>query len=157
MYALSVVVLIVTIQDGKIMWYEALVLVLTYLIYIAGKFIANLHFPLLSAADVIFRNFPNFLHVLIPIVMYWNDIMSQKARTIVAKIRRQSRVRPYRERVEITPLLAKVGTNGTSNGVSNGASNGISNGKSQESRINIQHRLYPIVETYEGKFYGSLG
>lgn len=88
--------------------------------------------------------------------MYWNDIMSQKARTIVAKIRRQSRVRPYRERVEITPLLAKVGTNGTSNGaingISNGASNGISNGKSQESRINIQHRLYPIVETYEGEF-----
>lgn len=48
MYALSVVVLIITIQDGKVMWYEALVLVLTYLIYIAGK---------LTAANTIYGNF----------------------------------------------------------------------------------------------------
>lgn len=37
MYALSVIVLIVTIQDGVVMWYEALALVLTYLVYIAGN------------------------------------------------------------------------------------------------------------------------
>lgn len=42
MYALSVVVLILTIQDGIVMWYEALILVLTYLIYIAGKYCSKL-------------------------------------------------------------------------------------------------------------------
>lgn len=62
--------------------------------------------------------------------------MSQKARTIVAKIRRQSRVRPYRERAEITPLLATVGSN-------------KSNGKS--TSINFDTHLYPIVENLEGK------
>lgn len=68
--------------------------------------------------------------------MYWNEIMSHKARTLVAKLRRQSRVRPYRERAEITPLLA------TSNGHKQ-------NGKS--SVINMNDRLYPIVEVYEGE------
>lgn len=68
--------------------------------------------------------------------MYWNDIMSHKARTLVAKLRRQSRVRPYRERAEITPLLH--------------ASNGHKqNGKS--SVININNSLYPIVEVFEGE------
>lgn len=37
MYAISVIALIITLEDGKIMWYEALVLVLAYCIYIAGK------------------------------------------------------------------------------------------------------------------------
>lgn len=67
--------------------------------------------------------------------MYWNDIMSHKARTLMSKIRRQSRVRPYRERAEITPLLA------TPNGQKQ-------NGKS--TAINMNDRLYPIVEVYEG-------
>lgn len=67
--------------------------------------------------------------------MYWNDIMSHKARTLMSKIRRQSRVRPYRERAEITPLLA------TSNGHKQ-------NGNS--TAINMNDRLYPIVEVYEG-------
>lgn len=39
MYAVSVISLIVVLQDGKIMWYEALALVLAYMIYIAGKYI----------------------------------------------------------------------------------------------------------------------
>lgn len=70
------------------------------------------------------------------IVMYWNEIMSHKARTLVAKLRRQSRVRPYRERAEITPLLA--------------AQNGHKqNGNS--SVINISNNLYPILEVYEGE------
>lgn len=73
-------------------------------------------------------------------VMYYNDIMSQKARTVVAKIRRQSRVRPYRERAEITPLLATVGTK----------SNGSGNGKSHGTTIHIDNQLYPIVEDFEG-------
>lgn len=69
-------------------------------------------------------------------VMYWNEIMSHKARTLVAKLRRQSRVRPYRERAEITPLLS--------------AQNGQKqNGNS--SVINISNNLYPILEVYEGE------
>lgn len=56
MYGVAVVALIFTLQDGKVMWYEALALVFAYIIYIA--------------------------------VMYWNEIMSHKARTLVAKLRR---------------------------------------------------------------------
>lgn len=37
MYAISVIALIATLQDGVVMWYEALALVMAYLIYIAGK------------------------------------------------------------------------------------------------------------------------
>lgn len=67
-------------------------------------------------------------------VMYWNEIMSHKARTLVAKLRRQSRVRPYRERAEITPLLS--------------AQNGHkTNGNS--TSIDINSQLYPIVESFE--------
>lgn len=67
-------------------------------------------------------------------VMYWNEIMSHKARTLVAKLRRQSRVRPYRERAEITPLLS--------------AQNGHkTNGKS--TAIDMNSHLYPIVEVFE--------
>lgn len=36
MYAVSVISLILTLQDGVVMWYEALLLVLFYMIYIAG-------------------------------------------------------------------------------------------------------------------------
>lgn len=109
MYAVSVIALILTLQDGVVMWYEAALLVLFYIIYIA--------------------------------VMYWNDIMSHKARTLMSKLRRQSRVRPYRERVEITPLLAN----------SNGRkSNGYqTNGKS--TVIEMENRLYPLLEEAEGK------
>lgn len=93
------------------MWYEAALLVLFYIIYIA--------------------------------VMYWNDIMSHKARTLMSKLRRQSRVRPYRERVEITPLLAN----------SNGHKpNGYhTNGKS--TVVEMENRLYPLLEETEGKAF----
>lgn len=37
MYGISVIALIITLQDGIVMWYEALCLVLAYVIYIAGK------------------------------------------------------------------------------------------------------------------------
>lgn len=74
-------------------------------------------------------------------VMYWNEIMSQKARTIVAKLRRRSRVRPYRERTEITPLL-------TTSSHKNGMSNGISNG----TTVHIDNQLYPIDEIVLGEF-----
>lgn len=61
--------------------------------------------------------------------------MSHKARTLVAKLRRQSRVRPYRERAEITPLLSDQNGH-TKNGT---------------SAININNGLYPILEVYEGE------
>lgn len=71
--------------------------------------------------------------------MYWNEIMSQKARTIVAKLRRQSRVRPYRERTEITPLLT--------------ASESQKSLKSNGATIHIDNdHLYPIHEIVPGKF-----
>lgn len=38
MYAVSVISLIFVLEDGRIMWYEALALVLAYMIYIAGKY-----------------------------------------------------------------------------------------------------------------------
>lgn len=68
--------------------------------------------------------------------MYWNEIMSHKARTLIAKFRRQSRVRPYRERTEITPLLT------------------VHNQHKQNentSVINISNKLYPILEIFEGE------
>lgn len=71
------------------------------------------------------------------LVMYWNEIMSQKARTIMAKLRRQSRVRPYRERTEITPLLT---TGSTKNGAT----------------INIDNHLYPIDEIEPGFVFYTL-
>lgn len=37
MYGISVIALIITLQDGIIMWYEALTLVLAYFIYIGGR------------------------------------------------------------------------------------------------------------------------
>lgn len=37
MYAISVIALISVLHDGQIMWYEALILVLAYMIYIAGR------------------------------------------------------------------------------------------------------------------------
>lgn len=111
MYAVSVIALILTLQDGVVMWYEAALLILFYIIYIA--------------------------------VMYWNDIMSHKARTLMSKLRRQSRVRPYRERVEITPLLA------TPNGHKpNGYhTNGLS------TVVEMENRLYPLLEETEGKSF----
>lgn len=60
--------------------------------------------------------------------------MSHKARTLMSKIRRESRVRPYRERAEITPLLSN--SNGHKN---NGATVDIP-----------MDRLYPIVEVVDG-------
>lgn len=115
MYAVSVVALILTLQDGVVMWYEAALLVFLYIVYIA--------------------------------VMYWNEIMSHKARTLMSKLRRQSRVRPYRERVEITPLLA------TSNGHK---PNGYhTNGKS--TVVEMENRLYPLLEETEGKAFMKSG
>lgn len=73
--------------------------------------------------------------------MYWNDIMSHKARTLMSKLRRQSRVRPYRERAEITPLLA------SSNGhkANGNKKNGLT------TVIEMENRLYPLLEENEGK------
>lgn len=78
---------------------------------------------------------------MIFVVMYWNDIMSHKARTLMSKLRRQSRVRPYRERAEITPLLA------TSNGhkANGNKTNGLT------TVIQMENRLYPLLEENEGK------
>lgn len=36
-YAVSVISLIVVLADGKVMWYEAMILVLIYILYLAGK------------------------------------------------------------------------------------------------------------------------
>lgn len=85
--------------------------------------------------------------------MYCNDIMSRKTRTMLSKLRRQSRVRSYRERTEITPLLAtqkngKSISNGL-NGV-NGVNGFTENGKNGTT-IHIQNVLYPIEENYAGK------
>lgn len=78
-------------------------------------------------------------------VMYWNDIMSHKARTLMSKLRRQSRVRPYRERAEITPLLSP----------SNGhKANGYkTNGKSTVIEMDDRrdNHLFPVLEETEGK------
>lgn len=38
-YAIAVLGLIVVLQDGRVMWYEALGLVLTYFLYITRKFL----------------------------------------------------------------------------------------------------------------------
>ena len=37
-YAITVFLLILTLRDGRIEWYEALILVLSYFLYILGKF-----------------------------------------------------------------------------------------------------------------------
>lgn len=37
-YAITVLLLILTLRDGRIEWYEALILVLLYVLYILGKF-----------------------------------------------------------------------------------------------------------------------
>lgn len=77
-------------------------------------------------------------------VMYWNDIMARKARTLLAKLRRQSRVRPYRERTEITPLLATTDKNTT-------AVITTKNGTTQNGTvIHVPNHLYPIEEDFNG-------
>lgn len=48
MYAVSVISLIVVLQDGIVMWYEALLLVLFYMIYIAGKFLFELSLKIIQ-------------------------------------------------------------------------------------------------------------
>lgn len=88
--------------------------------------------------------------------MYWNDTMARKARMMVSKMRhlRQSRVRPYRERNEITPLLSAFkDTNGgrpIGNGIKmngiNGHASGHSSKLSNGTTITIQNQLYPIEE-----------
>lgn len=77
--------------------------------------------------------------------MYWNDIMARKARTILARLRRQSRVRPYRERTEITPLLSNAADKH-----SRTLSNGL-NGKNGTA-IHVQNQLYPIEEDFSGEY-----
>lgn len=37
MYCLAVIALICTLWDGKVMWYESMMLVLAYFLYMAGK------------------------------------------------------------------------------------------------------------------------
>lgn len=85
--------------------------------------------------------------------MYWNDAMARKARMMVSKIRRKSRVRPYRERTEITPLLSRQ--SGSENGnIKMSDVNGqgpkatpVGNG----TTITIVNQLYPIEEDEIGK------
>ncbi|XP_037036728.1 sodium/potassium/calcium exchanger 3-like isoform X2 [Bradysia coprophila] len=43
------------------------------------------------------------------VVMYCNDIVATKVRTIVSNLKRKPKVRPYREVTEIAPLLNKEG------------------------------------------------
>lgn len=95
------------------------------------------------------------------LVMYWNDTMARKARMMVAKLRRKSRVRPYREKSEITPLLAPptpskdtVRSNGVvANGV-NGVNGHTSTRKmangTNGTTITINNQLYPIEEDEAG-------
>lgn len=42
-------------------------------------------------------------------VMYCNDIVATKVRTMVSNLKRKPKVRPYREVTEIAPLLTKDG------------------------------------------------
>lgn len=46
MYGVSVISLIITLQDGIVMWYEALLLVFFYVIYIAGMNDSHFFFPI---------------------------------------------------------------------------------------------------------------
>lgn len=49
-------------------------------------------------------NFP----LLLSTVLYYNDVMSRKAKMLVSKYRKKYRpVRPFREVTEISPLLSK--------------------------------------------------
>ncbi|XP_055388382.1 sodium/potassium/calcium exchanger 3-like [Condylostylus longicornis] len=43
MYCFAILCLIFTLYDGKIMWYEALVLIITYIIYITAMILSNRH------------------------------------------------------------------------------------------------------------------
>lgn len=86
--------------------------------------------------------------------MYWNDTMARKARMMVSKIRRKSRVRPYRERTEITPLLSKQTSSENGNikmsdvnGQGSKATPVVGNG----TAITIVNQLYPIEEDEIGK------
>ena len=38
-YCISVILLIFTLYDGRIEWYEAIILVITYVLYILGEFL----------------------------------------------------------------------------------------------------------------------
>jgi len=84
-YAIAVLGLIGVLMDGRVMWYEAMGLVLTYFLYIT--------------------------------ILYYNDVMSRKAKMLVAKYRKRYRsVRPYKEVTEISPLLAKDNSKKDANG-----------------------------------------
>lgn len=62
-------------MDDKVMWYEALVLVAAYFLYIT--------------------------------LLYYNDVVSRKAKLLVAKYRKKHRPRSFKEVTEISPLLSK--------------------------------------------------
>lgn len=81
--------------------------------------------------------------------------MARKARTMVAKLRRQSRVRPYRERTEITPLLATSAKSQSEKRTPNVLSNGLNGTKTNGvngTAIHIQNHLHPIEEDFMGEF-----
>lgn len=76
---------------------------------------------------------------------------------MVAKLRRQSRVRPYRERSEITPLLSAVSKDTpASNGVIQANGTNKTNGHAAKQNgmngttITIHNQLYPIEEDEAG-------
>lgn len=86
--------------------------------------------------------------------------MARKARMMVSKMRhlRQSRVRPYRERNEITPLLSafkdRNGSTSNGNGIKmngiNGHASGHTSKPSNGTTITMQNQLYPIEEDDTG-------
>lgn len=80
--------------------------------------------------------------------------MARKARTMVAKLRRQSRVRPYRERTEITPLLATGGKRQPEIRPTTAGTNGLNGTKANGTNgtaIHIQNQLHPIEEDFMGE------
>lgn len=96
MYGVAVLSLIAVLIDGIVMWYEGLALVLTYIFYIVGK--SNGRREIDEILTPIFA----------ALAMCCNDIISTKARTVVARVNERSRkVRPFREVTEIAPLLRK--------------------------------------------------
>lgn len=121
MYGVAVVSLIGVLFDGIVMWYEGLALVLGYIVYIVGE---ALFFHLCFVAQIALAP-PHELiattHFVRSTAMYCNDYISLKVRCMVSRVRRKSRVRPYREVTEIMPLLqdqqkAAAAANGHTNG-----------------------------------------
>ncbi|XP_055845379.1 sodium/potassium/calcium exchanger 4-like [Episyrphus balteatus] len=55
--------------------------------------------------EALFLVLAYFLYIT---ALYWNDVMARKARKLISKVRRKSRVRPFRQVNEISPLLGTI-------------------------------------------------